>query len=544
MSGFGERLNQRQKGFKKATDADEARRKREDAAVQLRKQVKEEALLKKRMVNGAGDEGQQPSPFNVTGSTQDVSLTTASMPPALENLPALVQALHSDDPEVVEQATQHFRKVLSVEVNPPIADVISAGLVPRFVLLLREVTRPSLQFEAAWVLTNIASGTAEQTKTVVEHGALPVFVELLQSPNEDVREQAVWALGNIAGDCPTFRDLVLQSGGLHPISQLLTNPAQSTKATLMRNATWALSNLCRGKPPPPLEWVLPGLPTLNHLLQSTDAEVLADACWALSYLSDGTSERIMAVIQSGVCPRLVSLLGHQAPSVQTPVLRTVGNIVTGDAEQTQHMLQCGILAPLSTLLQHTKKAIRKETCWTISNITAGTESQIQEVINAGLIPPVLHLLQTAEFDIKREAAWAISNALAGGSPQQLAYLIKCECIGPLCNLLSQQDSKIVGVALDAMDKMLAFGKNQMDSEGLEENPVVRIVEEVDGMSKIEALQNDENVDVYGKAVHILKSYFPLEDDVVFPESQVAGGDSQAFAFGAAAMPAGGFNFGC
>ena len=181
--------------------------------------------------------------------------------------------LQSPDSQKRLDALKTFRKLLSIQTDPPINEIIATGnrsqicsipylhrratLAVRSCLGIGEAEGKSLLFFFSHQFfffsflffskqrdkqTNIASGTTDNTRFVVDLGTVPLFVNLLNSPNEDVRNQSIWALGNIAGDSPYYRDVVLRHFALPLLVKVIDD--DSTIPTL-RNITWAISNLCR-----------------------------------------------------------------------------------------------------------------------------------------------------------------------------------------------------------------------------------------------------------------------------------------------------------
>lgn len=99
-------------------------------------------------------------------------------------------------------------------------------------------------------MTNIASGTTEQTGVAVEAGAIPKLIRLSASPDDHLSFSAISALRNIVGDSPSLRDRVDDEGGIDALARLL-NRAE-THPKVQRITVWAISSYLN-------PWLLDGL---------------------------------------------------------------------------------------------------------------------------------------------------------------------------------------------------------------------------------------------------------------------------------------------
>lgn len=349
---------------------------------------------------------------------------------------------------------------------------------------------------------------------VIRANAVPHLIRLLASPSDVVEEQAAWALANIAGDSTETRDVVLQQGGLTAILQnigRITTP----RLNAMRTHSWAISNMCRGKPEPSSEGVSAAIPIISRLMFSeTDQEVLTNLCWSLSYISGGSNTQIQEVIDvDGIIPKLLEFLKSNS-TIQSPALRTLGNIATGDDSQTQAVLDHDILSVLLTLLDDAKKNIRTESCWIISNIAAGTTSQVQAILNTpGLLPKLIYNLNNPDSSIKKETLWAIGNMISGGCIEQVITVLDSGPLPSFCDACQMSDFKFNGpnFLLESLERLFPklkeynleyYGKIMCEIKGC------------DAFKFINSLQSHSNSTVSSRAIALFENYFNVEEENV------------------------------
>lgn len=408
---------------------------------------------------------------------------------------------------VIASGARAIRRLLSTEDSLPVREVLASGVLPTLIALLASPDG-RVAFEAAWAVTNIAS--TEYTSAVVEAGALAPLAAGMMHGDAAVRDQCIWCLGNVAGDRPAFRDAVLGTAGA--VEALLTNLRHPENIKLLRNATWTLSNFCRGKPAVAPAAVAPLLPALAYLATSDDAAVAADALWGLCFLTDCGGEALIDALLAapGLLARIVATLGAEDCLLVNPALRIVGNLVSSVERHTQAAVDAGALPALVPLLGSARRAIKREACWAVSNVAAGSHGQIGAALaTRGLLPAVLEAMRAGDWAVRKEAAWIICNAAAAGAAEHVCALVAGGVVEPLVAVLATDDARMITVVLDAVAAILAV-ETRFKAAGNPAAALCRFAEQFEAhgaVGRLEELQEHASTEVYDKAYAILAKHY-------------------------------------
>nr|CAG8614677.1 14680_t:CDS:10 [Entrophospora candida]CAG8625244.1 5371_t:CDS:10 [Entrophospora candida] len=375
---------------------------------------------------------------------------------------AIYNALHSSVHSLRLAAVVRLRKYLSLQnVDERVDNVISLNILPLLIDFLEDYSDNLLQYETAWIITNIAAGSSQHTQTLVAGDITQHLLKVLSTTdNIEVQTQIIWALGNIAGDGAVFRDIILSAGVLDPLLYILSNYDQYDYMAV-RITVWATANMCRGCRCTDPSWSLitPAFSILANMVQLDDAEIISDACWGLSRILNGTHRhREHALVSDSIlCRRLVEILSEDglSSSVHLPVLRTLVNIASGAEKQTQAVIDAGALTVLTnTFLNNKNITLRRDACLAVSNVAA--ESVLTE---PNLMNSIVTLLWDSDMKVVKEACWVLSNSTSLHDSGHVNVILQHDILTPLLHHLREISTpqEILNKLVDTLINILSVG---------------------------------------------------------------------------------------
>jgi len=453
----------------------ESRRQRKSRAEGIRKEKRNHMFILKR--KKYSDSANETQPAEETEMHQQCWSPDAAVV-AIEELRAALGS-PGTSPDYLLGLLQALRKQLSLE-DAPIA--LLAHDCTQILIQLLDHPHDQIKLEVSWCLTNIASGESVFTQMVLE--AAPYFIAFLSSPSKDLQEQACWALGNMAGDSPEIRAVLHANGAPLPLTTLLAQCGQQG-GSLARVAAWALSNLVRGEGTPVFAVFESGLaPILVQLLLHEDEALVVEIAWTLTFLTTREEAEVEILLGFGLAECLVSALLRSCckDPLCTPVLRAIGNLLSGPESWVDQVLQQpSFLETLLGLLTHTEQRIlTKEAAWAASNLAAARKHR-ESLVSAGLLLALVQLLQSDQHDFQREACFGVFNIVSDN--MFLNEVLDLGVLPVFIKLLKVPDNHTIRCALMFLTLVL---------QNIKDGP--RLVESLGGLEAIDEIHYNSTAD--------------------------------------------------
>lgn len=114
-------------------------------------------------------------------------------------------------------------------------------------------------------------------------GAIPVFMQLTESPDLDLKNQAFWYLANTIGDTSVKLREIICCNGITDVLKREFEKQETPPEALLSNLVWCICNLFRYKPSPRYETMRWIFPHLKKCLDCKDENLIGDTLWTMAY---------------------------------------------------------------------------------------------------------------------------------------------------------------------------------------------------------------------------------------------------------------------
>ena len=525
ISNIESRIEDHRNSFQRI-DIEELRRRREDYAVELRRQKRSQHNLKRRAVNS----GYTPL-LEMEG--EEVVIIQGITPELIEAIPNLGSSSFSDTQKllflrdnllpstsssVVLDILKVLRETLSTEKGAPIGTFINIGLGPILLRYLDLAYSPEIVEQASWTVCNLLSGAHEYVENMVSIGMIPALIKIIHPDAPNCIEHSLWGLANLAGDCQDFRNQILKEGILGLMIELLNS--NGTQVVLLRVIAWLMCNLCRGTTNYSMEiveqmvFIIKKITTMTH-----DPSCVAECLWGANYVGQGDNSQIECIIRANLVSLAFKYLTPETPDhLLAPALRAAGCVATGSNDQTQLVINLGIIDKLLPLIKSPSNEIRKEVYWILSNIAVGTHRQINTLISHSIMSEAIKGLLETDQNVFIEAGWFFSNLSKKCDLEQILALDDINILNYLKEAYRNQNAEFIKHMLELTITLLSAGRQLSDSKGIITNEMAVKFRDTGCLDMLENLQHFQNEDIHKIVTRILDEFW--DTDEVYAEQQL------------------------
>ncbi|KAJ8403521.1 hypothetical protein AAFF_G00352930 [Aldrovandia affinis] len=349
----------------------------------------------------------------------------------LEGLPVwglLVEMLHSEDQKRLDMAVRCM-EALCVTAELYWKDIMDAGGIPALLSLLRS-GRQALQCMAAAVVCHM-SQRALVCEELVQCGAVPVLLNLLDSLVPELHSRCTVILADLATHSEPYQALIAQLGGVAPVVRLLNSNLQDVLVNVVR----CVRTLCVRSPDNQSAVTQAGgIPPLVELL-AIESEVLQEeSCATLAELAHGHRQNQDAICSAGAVGPLVQILRGRRLSAQVKAARALEAVADHNPSTQSRFLKKSAAVHLLRLLKVFQVEVREQgavSLWVLGGQTLKQKRLMAEHIGYHFI---LEFLLSSSDKMQYVGCQAVM-ALSQDSRSHQDGLCKEKGVPPLVRLL-------------------------------------------------------------------------------------------------------------